>query len=151
MIRFPSTLRLIPVFLILLVHFNSYAQKTEELIQNGKASLYANRFEGKRTASGEKYHHESFTAAHRSLAFGTWVKVVNQANQKAVIVQINDRGPFVKGRIIDLSRSAAEQLGGLNQGVFTVSVEVYQKDLNFIQLKNISNPISPTEQFLMGL
>ncbi|MFA9371430.1 MAG: septal ring lytic transglycosylase RlpA family protein [Labilibaculum antarcticum] len=111
-----------------LLQFNLQAQKKQANIEKGKASFYANRFEGKRTASGEIYHHRNLTASHKSLPFGTWVKVVNLDNKKSVIVRINDRGPFVKGRIIDLSKSAAKEIGNLNQGVFLVSVQIYQED-----------------------
>src|SRR5689334_17335274 len=78
-------------------------------LQTGKASFYADKFEGKPTASGEKYKHNKLTGAHKSLPFGTKVKVTNVANNQSVIVVINDRGPYVDGRIIDLSKSAAEQ------------------------------------------
>jgi rare lipoprotein A len=92
--------------------------------QAGKASFYADKFEGHPTASGEKYKHSKLTAAHKTLPFGTRVKVTNQANQKSVEVVINDRGPYVDGRIIDLSKSAAEKLDFISQGLAEVSVEV---------------------------
>lgn len=93
-------------------------------IQNGKASFYADKFEGIPTASGEKYRHNKLTAAHKTLPFGTKVRVTNLANNKSVEVIINDRGPYVDGRIIDLSKSAAEQLGFINVGLADVKVEV---------------------------
>jgi len=92
--------------------------------QTGKASFYADKFEGRPTASGEKYKHNKLTAAHKSLPFGTKVKVTNLANSQTVEVVINDRGPYVEGRIIDLSKSAAEQLGFVNQGLADVQVDV---------------------------
>jgi rare lipoprotein A len=92
--------------------------------QTGKASFYADKFEGRPTASGEKYKHSKLTAAHKTLPFGTRVKVTNLANQKTVEVVINDRGPYVDGRIIDLSKSAAEALGFVNVGLADVQVEV---------------------------
>lgn len=92
--------------------------------QTGKASFYADKFEGSPTASGEKYKHSKLTAAHRSLPFGTKVKVTNLANNESVEVVINDRGPYVDNRIIDLSKSAAEKLGFINQGLAEVKVEV---------------------------
>jgi rare lipoprotein A len=92
--------------------------------QTGKASFYADKFEGLPTASGEKYKHNKLTAAHKSLPFGTKVKVTNLANNESVEVVINDRGPYVDGRIIDLSRSAAEQLGFINLGIADVKLEV---------------------------
>lgn len=93
-------------------------------IQTGKASFYADKFEGTPTASGEKYRHNRMTAAHKSLPFGTKVRVTNTANNKSVEVTINDRGPYVEGRVIDLSKSAAEKLGFVNQGLADVKLEV---------------------------
>jgi rare lipoprotein A len=93
-------------------------------IQTGKASFYADKFEGIATASGEKYRHSKLTAAHKTLPFGTKVRVTNQANNKTVDVVINDRGPWVENRVIDLSRSAAEKLGFVNQGLADVQIEV---------------------------
>jgi rare lipoprotein A len=134
--------RLSIIICFTLLQFNLYAQKKQTSIEKGKASFYANKFEGKRTANGEIYHHKNFTAAHKSLPFGTWVKVTNQNNKKSVIVRINDRGPFVKGRIIDLSKSAAKEIGNTNQGVFSVSVQVSRKDINLIQTKALQKTIS---------
>ncbi len=93
-------------------------------IQTGKASFYADKFEGVQTASGEKYRHSKLTGAHKTLPFGTKVKVTNLANDQSVVVVINDRGPWVEGRIIDLSRSAADQLGFTNMGLADVKLEV---------------------------
>lgn len=93
-------------------------------VQTGKASFYADKFDGSLTASGEKYKHSRFTAAHKTLPFGTKVKVTNLANNESVEVTINDRGPYVEGRVIDLSRAAAEKLGFVNQGLAEVSIEV---------------------------
>ena len=93
-------------------------------VQTGKASFYADKFEGRPTASGEKYRHNKLTAAHKTLPFGTKVKVTNLDNNKTVEVVINDRGPYVDGRIIDLSKSDAEQLGFINQGLAEVKMEI---------------------------
>lgn len=93
-------------------------------IQTGKASFYADRFEGTQTASGEKYRPNRLTAAHKTLPFGTVVKVTNLKNEKSVNVTINDRGPYIEGRIIDLSRKAAEELGFTLQGITEVTLEV---------------------------
>lgn len=106
-------------FLFLAVGFTAAAQ-----IQTGKASFYADKFEGRPTASGEKYRHNKLTAAHKTLPFGTKVKVTNMQNNQTVEVVINDRGPWVEGRIIDVSRSAAETLGFVNQGLAEVQLEV---------------------------
>jgi len=92
--------------------------------QTGKASFYADRFEGQLTASGEKYKKSKLTAAHKTLPFGTKVRITNLANEKSVLVVINDRGPYVEGRIVDLSREAAEQLGFIAQGIADVKLEV---------------------------
>ena len=92
--------------------------------QTGKASFYADKFEGHPTASGEKYKHNKLTAAHKTLPFGTVVKVTNLANGSSVEVEINDRGPYIEGRVIDLSKSAAEKLGFINLGVTDVKLEV---------------------------
>src|SRR5688572_24132238 len=93
-------------------------------IQTGKASFYADKFEGVSTASGEKYKHNKLTGAHKTLPFGTKVRVTNTENDKSVEVVINDRGPYVEDRIIDLSREAAEQLGFINKGLAQVKLEV---------------------------
>jgi rare lipoprotein A len=93
-------------------------------VQSGKASFYADKFEGIQTASGEKYRHNKFTGAHKTLPFGTKVRVTNLANEKTVEVTINDRGPYVEGRVIDLSKAAAEELGFLNNGLADVKLEV---------------------------
>ncbi|HMN38036.1 MAG TPA: septal ring lytic transglycosylase RlpA family protein [Hyphomicrobium sp.] len=79
--------------------------------QSGIASWYGGKFHGRKTASGERYNQNALTAAHRSLPFGTRVRVTNTTNGNAVIVRINDRGPFVGGRVIDLSRAAANSIG----------------------------------------
>lgn len=92
--------------------------------QTGKASFYADKFEGHPTASGEKYRHSRLTAAHKTLPFGTKVKVTNLANNQSVEVTINDRGPYVDGRVIDLSKAAAEALGFINLGLADVKIEV---------------------------
>lgn len=94
----------------------------EEGAEIGFASYYADRLQGRRTASGERYDRQAFTAAHRRLAFGTRVKVMRLDNGRSVTVRINDRGPFVKGRVIDLSRAAAEALGMLRAGVVKVRI-----------------------------
>jgi len=93
-------------------------------VQTGKASFYADKFEGRPTASGEKYKHSKLTAAHKTLPFGTKIKVTNVANNQSVEVVVNDRGPYVDGRIVDLSKSAAEKLGFVNLGLADVTVEV---------------------------
>lgn len=90
----------------------------------GLASFYGKRFQGRKTASGERYDMHGLTAAHKSLAFGTRVHVTHLNNGRSVTVRINDRGPFVKGRIIDLSYAAAKRLGMLAQGVVKVRIRI---------------------------
>jgi rare lipoprotein A len=90
----------------------------------GIASYYGKGFHGRRTASGQRFDQYAMTAAHRTLRFGTRVRVTNLRNGRDVVVTVNDRGPFVHGRIIDLSRAAASRLGMLRSGVARVRVEV---------------------------
>ncbi len=91
--------------------------------ETGVASYYGVRHQGKRTASGEPFNQHDLTAAHRQLPFGTQVKVTNLANDRSVVVRINDRGPHTRGRLIDLSQEAAKQLGMLQSGTVRVRVQ----------------------------
>ena len=92
--------------------------------QKGKASYYSKRATGSCTSSGERLHHDSLTCAHRTHPFGTMLKVTNVQNGKSVVVKVIDRGPYGRGRIIDLSWGAAKELGILSQGVAMVTVEL---------------------------
>jgi len=94
----------------------------------GTASYYAWSLDGNRTASGEIYRHDGLTAAHRTLPLGTWLKVENLANKKIVIVKVNDRGPFVKDRILDLSRAAFTELSEIKKGLITVRITVIEAE-----------------------
>jgi rare lipoprotein A len=114
-------MRFISCLLFLIISSPTYSQS---FTQEGVASYYADKFEGRLTASGEKYKHAKLTAAHKTLPFGTIVKVTNLENNKTVEVKINDRGPFVEGRIIDLSKSAAEQLDYVTKGLANVKIDV---------------------------
>ena len=89
----------------------------------GQASYYGNEFVGRRTASGARYNHNLLTCAHRKYPFGTKLRVTNLKNKKSVIVLVNDRGPYIHGRIIDLSRLAASNLGIIRSGTGKVKVE----------------------------
>ncbi len=89
----------------------------------GKASYYAKRATGSRTANGEQLHHDSMTCAHRTLPFGTKLKVTHLGNDSSVVVRVNDRGPYVRGRIIDLSWGAARRLNMLSEGIADVFIE----------------------------
>lgn len=90
------------------------------IVQQGKASFYANKFKGRRTASGEKFRQHKRTAASLSIPLGTKVRVTNLENGKSVKVRINDRGPYVRGRIIDLSKKAARKIDMITRGVAPV-------------------------------
>ena len=92
-------------------------------MQKGKATFYSKRATGARTANGERLHHDSLTCAHRTYPFGTLLRVKNPANGKEVVVRVTDRGPFVRGRIIDLSWRAAKELGIIAAGVAMVEIE----------------------------
>ena len=92
--------------------------------ETGQASWYGKKFQNKKTASGEKFDMNKCTAAHPSLPFNTIVRVENMKNGRKVDVRINDRGPFIKGRIIDLSRKAAERLDMIRDGVVSVRIQV---------------------------
>ena len=96
-----------------------------QVLQKGKASFYSKKFTGRRTASGERMHNDSLTCAHRTYPFGTLLIVTNPANGNKVIVKVTDRGPYVKGRIIDLSVRAAKELGIYAQGIAPVIVEKF--------------------------
>lgn len=92
------------------------------------ASYYANKFNGKKTASGKKFNNDKYTAAHRKLPFGTILKITNEANGKSVIVEVNDRGPFSKGREIDLTKKAFMDIASnKNSGGFKVKIEILQQ------------------------
>jgi len=102
---------------------------SRKIVEEGKASYYADKFLGRKTANGQVFSQRKLTAAHKTLPFGTKVKVVNLANGKAVKVTINDRGPFVAGRIIDLSKKAAKKIDMVNAGVVNVKIK-YRKTKN---------------------
>jgi rare lipoprotein A len=94
------------------------------VVDRGIASWYGPKFHGRRTANGERYNMHGLTAAHRTLPFGTWVEVTNLDNGRRVVVRINDRGPFVKGRVIDLSLGAARQLELVGPGTARVELRL---------------------------
>lgn len=95
--------------------------------QNGVASWYGGGFIGGKTANGETYRSSDRTAAHKTLPFGTWVRVTERASGRSTVVRINNRGPYVKGRVIDLSLVAAQEIGLTKRGVAPVTVEVLGK------------------------
>ncbi len=109
--------------------------------QKGKATYYSKKATGAKTASGEKLHHDSLTCAHRFYPFGTFLKVTNLANDKSVVVKVTDRGPFGRGKIIDLSWGAAKEIGMLAQGVASVKVEVIDTPI----------PMRPSDEYELPL
>ncbi len=112
--------------------YDIFADSPEDLayfVEEGTASWYGPGFHGRKTASGEIFNTNDLTAAHKTLPFNTFVKVTNLMNDKTVIVKINDRGPYVGGRIIDLSRAAKEQIG--MDGLAKVRLEIYNPEQEF--------------------
>ncbi|OQP45164.1 hypothetical protein A4H97_33030 [Niastella yeongjuensis] len=105
----------------------SLSSCARKITESGKGSFYADKFEGRPTASGEKFDQDKMTAAHRTLPFGTKVKVTNVANGRSVTVTVNDRGPFAAGRIIDVSKKAANKLDIVNAGVANVKISYKRK------------------------
>jgi rare lipoprotein A len=118
----PAFYRLLPLLILCL--FTACSPKVTE---KGRASYYADSFKGRLTANGERFRQGKRTAAHKTLPFGTKVKVTNLKNGRTVKVRINDRGPFVNGRVIDLSKKAARKLGMLDDGVAEVRISYKKK------------------------
>lgn len=114
------------LLLVLLLLASSCARVVTE---RGVASYYSNSFKGRRTASGDKFRQHKLTAAHKTIPLGTRVKVTNLRNDRSVKVVINDRGPYVPGRIIDLSKKAARRLNMLKEGITEVEIR-YKKKKN---------------------
>lgn len=103
---------------------DSGTQPTSGYYQTGTASWYGSEYHGRPTASGERFDKNALTAAHRDLAFDTWVEVTNLSNGRRVTVRINDRGPTIMSRIIDLSERAADEIGMKLAGLATVTLEI---------------------------
>lgn len=116
---FLNIIQLLSVLLFLM----STGDKASNKSQTGKASYYGREFDGRKTACGEIFRNADFTAAHRKLPFHTFVRVTNLQNDLTITVRINDRGPFVKSRIIDLSEAGARRIGSYNKGLASVKVE----------------------------
>ncbi|CAN5627983.1 hypothetical protein BH10BAC2_BH10BAC2_13640 [soil metagenome] len=113
--------------LLCIVVISSLTSCSRSLYESGKASYYADKFDGRKTASGTTFNQSKLTAAHKTLPFGTKVRVTNLANGKTVKVTINDRGPFVEGRIIDLSKKAAKKIALFTAGVTEVEIKYKKK------------------------
>lgn len=116
---------------IVLLSIGAYAQVG--FTQEGLASYYANEFEGRTTASGERFSHKKATCAHMTIPFGALVKITNLENNTSAVVRVNDRGPFVPDRIVDVSQSVAERLGLVGKGTVKVSIEVVDNNGYSIQ------------------
>jgi rare lipoprotein A len=140
MIKIPSIILLICTFLSL----NTFSQDLgyEKV---GIASFYANSFYGKKTASGEKLKKTILTAAHKKFPFNTLVEVTNLSNKKSVIVRINDRGPYRKGRVIDLSEGAAKKLNLKKIGLVRVKIKIvgFENELMLIPYQKLSLESNP--------
>lgn len=119
--KFSYLFALLP--LLLFACGNSSSDESGEIIEEGMASWYGPGLQGNQTANGEVFDMNKMTAAHPELPFNTRVKVTNLENGKSVIVRINDRGPYAKKRIIDLSKAAAEKIGMLETGTTRVRIE----------------------------
>jgi rare lipoprotein A len=100
----------------------SFSQEAHAFKQSGLASYYGPGMHGRKTASGERFNQAAYTAAHRTAPFGSRLQVTNTANGRSVIVRVNDRGPFIRGRVVDVSTIAARQLGIVGRGVARVRV-----------------------------
>lgn len=141
------------VVLFLLCGEGLLAQESATPVMKGKASFYSDWFDGRLTANGEFFSQKAYTAAHKTLPFETWVEVTNLDNNKSVYLRINDRGPYIKGRIIDLSKAGAEALGNLDQGVFNVEIRIVEKrelmifPLDFL-IKKKSVPLRQRSSYL---
>jgi rare lipoprotein A len=121
-------IRIVLFFFFSLLAFGAKAQVDSLLIQEGTASFYGKNLHGRNTASGEKFHLDSLTGAHKRLPFGTRVRVINQKNGLSVVVRINDRLPPNSKRQIDISRAAAEQIKMVQDGLARVKIEALDLD-----------------------
>jgi rare lipoprotein A len=120
----PGLLVLLSLLLAVAAGCRSAGPPIGEVIDHGKASWYGPGFHGRRTASGERFDMDAMTAAHRTLAFGTVVEVRNLENGRRAVVRINDRGPFAKNRVLDVSREAARRLGMIGPGTALIEVRL---------------------------
>ena len=133
--------------LFIVIFLTGLVQAQQKYKETGIASFYADKFEGRKTANGEIYYHAKKTAAHPKLPFGSIVKVTNIENKKFVVVRINDRGPFVENRIIDLSKSAAMEIGIVEKGLAKVVVELIASTDDLSDKKTISEVKESTETY----
>jgi rare lipoprotein A len=132
------------IILLLLFQFSVFAQNYDE---TGGCSYYADNFQGHGTASGEKYSKDLLTAAHKTLPFNTLLRVTNLRNNKSVIVRVNDRGPYIQGRIIDISGAAAREIGMISSGVVQAHVEyVGMANADSVKQALQQNPVTQPEK-----
>ena len=96
-------------------------------VQKGIASYYHDSLHGRKTASGQRYNKHRLSAAHKTLPLGTKIRVTDTKTGRSIVVRVNDRGPFVKGRVVDLSKAAAQELGIINRGIAKVDVKVLSR------------------------
>ncbi|MFP4301511.1 MAG: septal ring lytic transglycosylase RlpA family protein [Spirochaetaceae bacterium] len=147
----------LPLLLFSLFAFATVAAADVEIEESGYASWYGGHFQGRMTANGETFDTNQLTAAHRTLPFNSVVRVTNVENERSVVVRINDRGPFVENRIIDLSRAAADAIGLTAAGVGMVRLEVLhlqrETELRTIQVGSYSvrdNAVEVAEKLRKG-
>ena len=137
------TARAVAQFIIIFL-LSCVATSMSAQTYTGKASYYGPGFHGRRCANGEVFDMYKLTCAHKTLPFGTLLKVTNQKNGKSTIVKVTDRGPYVKGRIVDLSKAAAMEIDMLSSGVANVTIEI----INDKPVKSQATPIILSEPFL---
>ena len=130
------------VIIFLFIGINQPVFATNNKTQKGQASWYGSKYHGKKTSSGERYNKNAMTAAHKTLPFGTKVKVTNLENNESVIVRINDRGPFVGDRIIDVSEAAARELDFHSEGIGNVKIEVLKPGAELAEAAGFSFDVS---------
>ena len=129
----------------MLLFFSFALTATAQQEQYGQASYYADAYHGKKTASGTLYDKTKMTAAHNDYPYGSMLKVTHLGNKKSVTVKVIDRGPYIKGRIVDLSRAAAQQIGLINDGVAQVKVELVKNTTKATDKLSSKGPNTPDE------
>jgi hypothetical protein len=138
-----SILHILQMALVCVVFLSAEPGKKKSF-REGKASYYGREFEGRKTANGEIFRNADFTAAHRTLPFNSLIRVTNLKNKLSVTVRVNDRGPFVRTRIIDLSEAAARRVGSYQHGLASVRIE----ELNLLRKNNEIDSIFTCEDVL---
>ena len=124
--------------------------QADGFVQYGKASWYGKEFHGRATASGERFSMYRRSAAHKTLPMGTYVLVINLSNKKSSVVRVNDRGPFVKGRIIDLSYAAAKEIGLIGPGLVSVKIVALGKEVGTLQSAGGPRPLVELQDMERG-